>query len=95
MVILEGRSYTVAFQILPQITNMVYNMKAGLAATASLAGTAMAYNRYNDSNDTSTKTANHYQNGGNYQKVENAGQKPKSLVKSHDETVKQMQMWKF
>ena len=72
---------------------MVYNMKAGLAATASLAGTAMAYNRYNDSND--TKTANHYQNGGNYQKVENSGQKPKSLVKSHDETVKQMQMWKF
>ena len=93
MLLSEGRSYTVAFQILPQITNMVYNMKAGLAATASLAGTAMAYNRYNDSND--TKTANHYQNSGNYQKVEKSTQKPKSLVKSHDETVKQMQMWKF
>ena len=70
---------------------MVY-VKAGLAATTSLATTAMAYNRYNEKDTTKTK------NGGNYnQKMvfKNEGSKHKTGKKSHDETVKQMQMWKF
>ena len=70
---------------------MVY-VKAGLAATTSLATTAMAYNRYNEKDTTKTK------NGGNYnQKMvfKNEGSKNKTGKKSHDETVKQMQMWKF
>ena len=71
---------------------MVYNVKAGLAATASLATTAtMAYNRYNEK-DCRTKT-----NGNDQKMVSNneGSGKYKTDKKSHDETVKQMQMWKF
>ena len=49
----------------------------------------MAYNRYNEKDTTKTK------NGGNYnQKMvfKNEGSKNKTGKKSHDETVKQMQM---
>ena len=66
---------------------MVHNIKAGIAATASLAGgAAVAYKNGNGNN-----------NKGNYQtqlKTTSQGTKNGSK-KLHDDAMTQMQMWKF
>lgn len=68
---------------------MVYNIKAGLAAGASLAGTAMAYKN----------SQKGHQNGSGKQSTMQimvaSDQGIKKGGKSHEEAMKQMQMWKF
>ena len=76
------------------------NVKAGIAATSSVVGTAIAYNQYG------TGSGNHPQtkNAGNFQKYSQTSsqtnyfnQKISSNTsgKLHEDAAKQMQMWKF
>jgi len=72
---------------------MVYNVKAGIAAASSLAGTAMAYKNYeNNSGNTGakpqTKNGNSSWQKSSYTNTNHGG-------KTHDDAMKQMQMWKF
>ena len=68
---------------------MVHPVKAGIAATA-LAGTAMAY-RKKSQNDDSNRQYNATKNGGNFASIQTNSKKS---PKMHDDAVKQMQMWK-
>lgn len=84
------------------LTNMVYNLKAGIAATASIAGTAMAYNRYGQSEGyggqhQAAKNGGNFgtNNSNNSWNSSNVAAKHSNGSKLHEDTVKQMQMWKF
>ena len=73
---------------------MVHNVKAGIAAASSLAGTAMAYKNYgNNSGNNGAKPQTKNCNNSSWQKSYST--KNNSGGKLHDDAVKQMQMWKF
>ena len=67
------------------------NVKAGIAATSSVVGTAIAYNQYG------TGSGNHPQtkNSGNFQKYNSQESFQQKSGKLHEDAAKQMQMWKF
>ena len=70
------------------------NVKAGIAATSSVFGSAIAYNQYG------TGSGNHPQtkNSGNFQKysqTQTSSQINTNNGKLHEDAAKQMQMWKF
>ena len=68
---------------------MVYNIKAGIAATASLAGTAMAYKKsYENSSSRNSSSSS----GSNFAVKATP---PGKGGKLHEDAVKQMQMWKY
>ena len=75
---------------------MVYNVKAGIAAASSLAGTAMAYKNYgnnygnNSGNSGATPQTKNYGNNS-WQKSSSNSNNGNKL---HDDAMKQMQMWK-
>ena len=72
---------------------VVGNVKTGIAAGASLAGTAMAYKNYGTNSNNGNATSYQQRNGGgNWQKSSTSS---KFGGKQHDEAMKQMQMWKF
>ena len=69
------------------------NVKAGIAATSSVFGSAIAYNQYG-----TTGSGNHPQtkNSGNFQKyLQTSSQINTKNEKLHEDAAKQMQMWKF
>ena len=73
---------------------MVHNVKAGIAAASSLAGTAMAYKNYgNNSGNNGAKPQTKNSNNSSWQKSYST--KNAAGGKLHDDAVKQMQMWKF
>jgi len=74
---------------------MVHNVKAGIAAASSLAGTAMAYKNYgNNSGNNGAKPQTKNNCNSSWQKSSNSSSS-KNGGKLHDDAVKQMQMWKF
>ena len=71
---------------------MVYNVKAGIAAASSLAGTAMAYKNY-ETNSGNTGAKPQTKNGNSSWQKSSYG--TNNGGKTHDDAMKQMQMWKF
>ena len=63
---------------------MPCNIKAGIAATSSIVGTAMAYSKCG-------KNSQNQKNGGNFGRSDQS----KTNKKLHEDAAKQMQMWKF
>ena len=68
---------------------MPCNIKAGIAATSSIVGTAMAYSKCGSTEV--GKNSQNQKNGGNFVRPDQS----KTNKKLHEDAAKQMQMWKF